>query len=171
MKNNTGKKIISLSLIMLLGACSSHETVKDTDTNAAAYQVATPEAQQLSSETNPLRDPNNLLSRRVVYFDFDKDTVRPEFSALLQAHSNFLHNNPGRKIRLEGHADDRGSREYNLALGQRRDNMVGSVLSILGISMERVESISFGDDKPAVRGHDEASWKQNRRVEIVYDNE
>ena len=99
------------------------------------------------------------------------DAVKPEFASLIQAHASYLAQNRNRKIRLEGHADERGSREYNMALGQRRASAVRQATTILGVGNERIESISFGEDKPRANGHDEASWAQNRRVEIVYDGE
>jgi peptidoglycan-associated lipoprotein len=120
---------------------------------------------------NPLKDPNNVLSKRVIYFDYDKDVVKSEFAAIVQAHAAYLSQNRNRKVRLEGHADERGSREYNMALGQRRADAVRKATSVLGVGNERMETISFGEDKPKSNGHDEAAWAQNRRVEIVYDGE
>ena len=89
----------------------------------------------------------------------------------MQAHATYLANNKNRKIRLEGHADERGSREYNMALGQRRADAVRKASSALGVGNDRMETISFGEDKPKSTGHDEAAWAQNRRVEIIYDGE
>lgn len=107
----------------------------------------------------------------MIYFDYDKDAVKPEFQSLVQAHAKFLSENRTRKIRLEGHADERGSREYNMALGQRRADAVRKAVSVLGVGGDRIETVSFGEDKPKSNGHDEAAWAQNRRVEIVYDGE
>jgi peptidoglycan-associated lipoprotein len=90
---------------------------------------------------------------------------------VIQAHAKYLNDNRGRKVRLEGHADERGSREYNMALGQRRGDAVRRATTILGVGNDRIEVVSFGEDKPRSTGHDEAAWAQNRRVEIVYDGE
>jgi peptidoglycan-associated lipoprotein len=120
---------------------------------------------------NPLKDPNNILSKRIIYFDYDQDSLKGEFQAIVQAHAKYLADNRGRKIRLEGHADERGSREYNMALGQRRADAVRKATNLLGVANDRMESVSFGEDKPRAAGSDEAAWAQNRRVEIVYDGE
>ena len=120
---------------------------------------------------NPLKDPSNILSTRIIYFDYDKDAVRDEFQSVIQAHAKFLTENRGRKIRLEGHADERGSREYNIALGQRRADAVSRVTAVYGVGNERMETISFGEEKPRMAGQDEQAWSQNRRVEIIYDGE
>jgi peptidoglycan-associated lipoprotein len=111
------------------------------------------------------------LSKRIIYFDYDMDTVKGEYQAIVQAHAKFLSDNRGRKIRLEGHADERGSREYNMALGQRRGDAVRRAANLLGVANDRMEAVSFGEDKPRAAGSDEAAWSQNRRVEIVYDGE
>ena len=112
-----------------------------------------------------------ILAQRIIYFDLDQDTVRADFVNIVQAHARFMAENPGRSIRLEGHADERGSREYNMALGQRRAEAVRRSSSALGVNAGRMETISFGEDKPKANGSDEASFAQNRRVEIVYDGE
>ncbi len=112
-----------------------------------------------------------MLATRSVYFDYDKDSVKPEFTAMLQAHAKFMNENKSRKMRLEGNADERGSREYNMALGQRRANAVKQALTALGVAADRIETVSFGEDKPKATGHDEAAWAQNRRVDVVYDGE
>ncbi len=114
---------------------------------------------------------SGMLAQRSIYFDYDKDSVKPEFAALVQAHAKFLSENKEFKIRLEGNADERGSREYNMALGQRRAEAVKKALSVLGVADNRMETISFGEDKPKATGHDEAAWAQNRRVDIVYSGE
>ena len=176
------KALIGIGLMVLLAACASKDPVatKVEDRTPATNTGTTETPKTSTTQTitppkgNPgdaLKDRNNILSKRVVYFDFDTDAVKPEFAALIQAHANFLAQNRDRKIRLEGHADERGSREYNMALGQRRSNAVRKATSILGVSADRMETISFGEDKPKGTGHDEASWAQNRRVEIVYDGE
>jgi peptidoglycan-associated lipoprotein len=118
-----------------------------------------------------LKDPNNILSRRSVYFDFDSNLVKDEFRPLVTAHARYLQQNPGAKIRIEGHADERGSREYNIALGQRRSEAVKQMMQLLGARPDQIEPVSFGEEKPKAAGHDEASWAENRRGDIVYQGE
>ena len=105
---------------------------------------------------------------RLVYFDFDSYVIKPEFQSLLEAHARFLKANPSRKVVLEGHTDERGGREYNLALGQKRAEAVRRALALLGVSDSQMEAVSFGKEKPAVEGHSEEAWAKNRRVEISY---
>ena len=120
---------------------------------------------------NPLKDPGNILSRRSVYFDFDSNLVKDEFRPLVTAHARYLQQNPGTKMRIEGNADERGSREYNIALGQRRSEAVKQLMQLLGARPDQIESVSFGEEKPRATGHDEASWAENRRGDIVYQGE
>jgi peptidoglycan-associated lipoprotein len=105
---------------------------------------------------------------RIVYFDYDSDAIKPEFQAMIETHARFLKGNGSRKVVVEGHTDERGGREYNLALGQRRAEAVRRSLGILGIGDNQVEAVSFGKEKPAVQGSDESAWSQNRRAEIAY---
>ena len=180
------KLLIGMSLALLLSACASKEPPREikveerspppTTTSTTTTTTPTtqgPQGQQagIATRVDALKDPNSPLSKRVIYFDYDKDTVKPEFAALVQAHAGYLGQNRTRKVRLEGHADERGSREYNMALGQRRADAVRKATAVLGVGSERIETISFGEDKPKAQGHDEASWAQNRRVEIIYDGE
>jgi peptidoglycan-associated lipoprotein len=105
---------------------------------------------------------------RVVYFDYDSYVVRPEFAATLEAHAKFLKADPKHHVILEGHTDERGGREYNLALGQKRAESVRRALTLLGVSDTQQEAVSFGKEKPAVSGSDEAAFAKNRRVELTY---
>lgn len=105
---------------------------------------------------------------RVVYFDYDSYVIKPEFQSLLEAHARFLKANGTRHIVIEGHTDERGGREYNLALGQRRSEAVRRALELLGVRDAQVEAVSFGEEKPANPGSDESSWSRNRRAEIAY---
>jgi peptidoglycan-associated lipoprotein len=118
-----------------------------------------------------LKDPNSPLSKRIILFDFDSSAIRDEYRSLLEAHAEFLKSNPASKVILQGHADERGSREYNLALGQRRAESVFKALSLLGVAEGQMESVSLGEEKPIAEGHDEAAWQQNRRTEILYQGE
>jgi len=123
------------------------------------------------SGRDPLKDPKNILSQRSVYFDFDSFVVKDEFRPLVTAHAKYLSDNRGRKIVIQGHTDERGTREYNLALGQKRADAVRRMMQVLGVQESQVETVSFGKEKPRNPGHDEAAWAQNRRADIVYEGE
>lgn len=105
---------------------------------------------------------------KVVYFDYDSYVVKPEFQALIESHARFLRADGKRRVSIEGHTDERGGREYNLALGQRRSEAVRRALALLGVNDAQVEAVSFGKEKPADPGSDEAAWAKNRRAEIAY---
>jgi peptidoglycan-associated lipoprotein len=105
---------------------------------------------------------------KIIYFDYDSFVVRPEFQSALEAHAKYLSADASRKVVLEGHTDDRGGREYNLSLGQKRAEAVQRVLVLFGLDAQRVEAVSFGKERPAASGEDEASRSKNRRAEIVY---
>ncbi|MEQ1812835.1 MAG: peptidoglycan-associated lipoprotein Pal [Candidatus Nitrotoga sp.] len=115
-----------------------------------------------------LGDTASLLAKRSVFHSFNSDAVQGENRAIIQAHAKFLADNPGRKIRLEGNTDERGSSEYNLALGQRRANGVKKMLILGGANANQIESVSFGEEKPKATAHNESAWSQNRRTDIVY---
>jgi len=132
------------------------------DPRAVARVDTTPKA------IDPLTDPNSPLAKRSVYFDFDQFVVKPEFTTTVEAHGKYLSTNAVRNIVIEGNADERGSREYNLALGQKRAEAVKSRLTLLGVSGNRIETVSFGEERPRSTGHDEAAWAENRRADIVY---
>ena len=117
----------------------------------------------------PWRDPANPLSReRSVYFGFDQYAVTPEAAPVLERHGSFLASQPQLAIRIEGHTDERGGAEYNLALGQRRAEAVRQALRIYGVRDSQMETISWGSEKPKALGHDEQAWAQNRRADLVY---
>ncbi|MDE0128080.1 MAG: peptidoglycan-associated lipoprotein Pal [Gammaproteobacteria bacterium] len=105
----------------------------------------------------------------VIYFDYDRSSIREEYSQILQAHGAWLAANQGQTVRLEGHADERGTPEYNLALGSRRANAVNQALTALGAAGAQLNAVSFGEERPAAEGADEIAWSQNRRVELVYE--
>jgi peptidoglycan-associated lipoprotein len=117
---------------------------------------------------DPLQDPDSPLAKRVIYFDYDSDQVKAESLETVNAHAQYLANNPTQRVRLEGHADERGSREYNLALGERRAQSVSRLLQLQGVLDDQIEIISYGEELPAAPGSDERSWELNRRVELVY---
>jgi len=176
--------LVPLLLASMISACASTH-VKEAPSDAAKTPVASPAqaapetvapavtspATDNKLEVNPLKDPNNILSKRSVYFDFDKYAVKPEYRALVEAHAKYLASHPELSIRIEGNADDRGSREYNLSLGQKRAVAVKSAANLLGVPDKQIETISYGEEKPKATGDDEASWAENRRADIVYSGE
>lgn len=187
------KKIgFSLLVAGLLAACGSTQT-PDTPVapvatpapsvapKATPVPVAVPEVTITAPTTaitasagtyNQLTDPNNILSQREIYFDFDKSVVKEEATELIEAHSNYLTLTTGAKGSLQGHADERGTAEYNIGLGNRRANAVKKVMTTAyGVEDKQVEVISYGKERPAVQGHTEEAWAKNRRVEIVYPGE
>jgi peptidoglycan-associated lipoprotein len=109
-----------------------------------------------------------LLAKRVIYFDFDSSEIKGEGTDIVGAHAKYLANNPTARVRLEGHTDDRGSREYNIGLGERRAQSVRRALLLQGATEAQISTVSYGAERPAVAGHDEAAWAKNRRVEVVY---
>ncbi len=119
-------------------------------------------------ERDPLSDPAGPLAQRSVYFDHDGYIVKEEFRPMLEAHARYLLNHRARSISIVGHTDEHGSREYNLALGQKRAQAVQRLLMLLGVPETRTESVSYGEEKPKALGSDEAAWAENRRVDIEY---
>lgn len=117
---------------------------------------------------DPLQDPDSLLSERTVYFEFDKSEIKLNAREIIEAHAEYLSNHPSVSIVLEGHADERGTREYNLSLGERRAMAVQQMMTLMGVSRDQIEVVSYGEERPVAMGHDESAWAQNRRVEIVY---
>ncbi len=132
-------------------------TMNDTDMNAGARMA-----------TDELSDPNSPLAKRIVYFDFDKSDIKPEARQVIEHHSKYLSANANTRIVLQGHGDERGTREYNLSLGERRARAVQQVMTLMGVSSSQLELVSYGEERPAAMGHDEGAWALNRRVELVY---
>jgi peptidoglycan-associated lipoprotein len=120
------------------------------------------------SATQMLEQTEGDLSNRTIYFEYDSAKLTSESIAILETHGNFIAGNGEVKVRLEGHADERGSREYNIALGDRRAQSVRQVLLFQGASTDQVDTVSYGEERPAVSGHDEDAWARNRRVELIY---
>jgi peptidoglycan-associated lipoprotein len=120
---------------------------------------------------NPLRDPANILSKRAVFFDFDSFVVRDEFRPLVEAHGRYLAQNRNARMTIQGNTDERGSREYNIALGQKRSDAVKRMMLLMGATDSQIETVSFGKEKPRNPGHDEAAWAENRRDDLVYAGE
>lgn len=171
-----------LAIAALAAGCASTEKTDTpvTDRSAGVSQPSgttspgtstTARPQQPAVAGNPLRDPSNILSKRSVFFDYDSNAVKDEYRNLVQAHSRYMGDKRDSKIRIEGNCDERGSREYNLALGQRRAESVKKMMTVLGVTDGRIETVSFGEEKPMAPGHDEAAWSQNRRADIKYAGE
>ncbi|GBG13897.1 peptidoglycan-associated lipoprotein [Novimethylophilus kurashikiensis] len=178
----------SVLLAALLVACSSKQVKEEpkaaVEEKSPAVTAKAPEAAQPQTSTaqtsaandqnvslNPLKDPNNILSKRSIYFDFDKDEVKAEFRPLVEAHAKYLVAHPDAKVALQGNADDRGSREYNLALGQRRSVAVKKAMNVLGVNDKQIETVSYGEEKPRCSDKTEACWAENRRVDVIYSGE
>jgi len=172
------KLTLSLLLVSLLGACATTDQAKDqqraaVDDRTAAKPAASDTRPLVPTVTsaNPLTDPNNILSKRSVFFDYDSDAIKAEYKPLIEAHAKYLTENKSAKAFLQGNTDERGSREYNLALGQRRADAVRKMMGVLGVSEGQMEAVSFGEEKPRATCSDESCWSQNRRTDIVYQGE
>ncbi len=137
------------------------EPTVDVDTTAA------PDPHDFTDSRN-FENPESLLSKRVVYFDFDKSSVRPEYRGIVSAHAAYTAAHSSARVTLEGHADERGTREYNLGLGERRGNSVMGLMSAQGARGSQQVVVSYGEERPTCRVSDDNCWSQNRRVEIVY---
>ena len=118
-----------------------------------------------------LKDPKNILSKRNIYFDYDQFTVKDEYRPIVEAHAKYLQANRNARAILQGNTDERGTREYNIALGQKRADAVKNLMLLLGATEIQIETVSFGKEKPRREGHDEASYTENRRVDIVHAGE
>lgn len=186
MNRNTLSVLFAATFLLAVAGCGSTPEGEQT---AAPVEDATAKAppkpdpsvgkpvdsgvsgKPIGSGRDPTKDPSNILSRRSVFFDFDSNAVKDEFKPLVTAHATYLRDNRGRKVILQGNTDERGSREYNIALGQRRADAVKQMMLLLGAQEAQLESVSFGKEKPRNPGHDEAAWAENRRADIVYDGE
>jgi len=122
----------------------------------------------LTDLASTLKDPASPLSKRNVYYDFDLYNIREEFQPIVEAHAKFLREHKDLRVRVEGNCDERGSREYNLALGQRRAHSIKRAMTLLGVSPKQIETVSFGAEKPKALGSNEEAWAENRRSDIVY---
>ncbi len=140
------------------------ETMGTTDQGASTSGVGTDQ----SMAGSPLDDPASLLATRTIFFEFDSSEILAQDRATIEAHGDYLRTNPSASITLEGHADERGTREYNVALGERRAISVRDMMLFSGASEQQIRTISYGEERPAAEGHDESAWALNRRVEVIY---
>ncbi|MFM0418792.1 peptidoglycan-associated lipoprotein Pal [Paraburkholderia aromaticivorans] len=162
----TGLCILAL-LVGTLAGC--HSGAKLNQNSGPQGNAATSQATNAAPlVVDELNDPNGPLAKRSVYFDFDSYTVKSDYQPLLEAHAQYLRSHPGRHVLIQGNTDERGTSEYNLALGERRSQAVLHDLETLGVPDSQLEAVSFGKEKPIALGHDEASWAQNRRADMVY---
>ncbi len=171
----------TVSLVLLLTACGSQPPAPEQ--NPSGVESRTPAAVAPAPATTSkiesfdpmsvaaLKDPRSPLSKRSVYFDFDSYVIKDEFQTLLATHAKFLAANPSMKMLIQGNADERGSREYNLALAQKRADAVKKALSLLGIAEGQMESVSLGEEKPVCTESTEECWAQNRRGDMLYSGE
>jgi peptidoglycan-associated lipoprotein len=181
------KWIFVAFLIALVAGCKSTEEkpapVEEgapTSTAPAGGTGATTSGAQAGAVTGTpggpysraaLKDPNNILSKRSIYFDFDEAAIKDQYRPIIEAHAKYLQVNKDARVTLQGHTDERGTREYNIALGQRRADAVKKMMVLLGAQEIQIETVSFGKEKPRREGHDETSWAENRRVDIVHAGE
>lgn len=170
------KLAVAASLAALLAACSTAPTtpapVSEPAAPAAKSDIPTAPA-PVAVTADPFKgfdklDSNPALAKRSVYFDFDKYDVKDEYLDMLGNHAKFLKATSEAKVLVQGNTDERGSREYNLALGQKRAEAVANNLKMSGVPEDQVEAVSLGEEKPKATGHDEAAWAENRRADLVY---
>jgi peptidoglycan-associated lipoprotein len=178
------KRIISIALLIagaaLLAGCPKKHNVNEPpiagtqvpDSAGTAGEGASTSTSPLGGDANStargLGEGTGVLARKVIYFDFDKSEIKPEFADIVATAAHNLTSTPSLKIKLEGNTDERGTREYNIGLGERRAQAVRRALLLQGVAETQVTTVSFGAERPAVEGDDEAAWSKNRRVEVVY---
>ncbi len=168
------RMIFAIVILGFLSACGSTSerqesaTVEDqsvtTQNSTRTFGMDSNSAGSIS----PLNDPNSSLAVRIIYFEYDSSAVLPAYREAVEAHAQYLAQNQNVTVTLEGHADERGSREYNLALGERRSQSVKRQMMLFGPSSSQIRTTSYGEERPVIDGHDEQSYSQNRRVEIIY---
>lgn len=172
------KLLISVLLVNLLAACASEkpkepvaEAKPPVTEMSASMQEAAPTAPSSVPQVavDPLNDPASILAKRSVYYPFDVYVVQPEDKPVVEAHAGYLASHSSRKVRLEGNCDERGSGEYNLALGQRRAEGVKKMMLAGGVNQSQIETVSYGEEKPRQACHDEKCWKENRRTDLNYN--
>jgi peptidoglycan-associated lipoprotein len=177
------KLIASAVFVSLIAGCASKDVKPEQagaqveDRSAATTAQPSEQPSQARAATsseiagNPLKDPSNILSKRSVYYEYDSSAIEEQYKPMIQAHSKYLQSNNNTRITVEGHCDERGSREYNLALGQRRAEGVKKAMTLLGANTNQVTTVSYGKEKPKSSGGTEAAWAQNRRSDLVYPGE
>jgi peptidoglycan-associated lipoprotein len=172
--NTTWRLLLALVIAVAISACKTTEpeteAVTEPETAPVVEEVTTaaaPDPRDYSDARN-FDNAESLLSKRVIYFDFDKSEVKAEYRGIVAAHAAYISAHGSARVTLEGHADERGTREYNLGLGERRGNAISGLLSAAGARGGQLDTVSYGEERPVCRVSDENCWWQNRRVEIVY---
>jgi len=170
--------VVAALVALVAGGCAStdleQKRASAPESRPAAASEPAPSPVPLNQTGAPtpmpvdLIDPHGILEHRSVYFDYDRSVIHESDVPIVETHGRYLVNHPVRTVRIEGNCDERGGREYNLALGQRRADAMRERLRLLGVSSDRVETISLGKEKPRNPGHDEAAWAENRRDDIIY---
>ena len=178
------KKIVSIACLfvgaaLLAGCPKKNTTVEPPTAGSPVAGSANPNGEGASTSATPLggdanatgagaAGPGGPAESRIIYFDFDKSDIKPEYAAIVTANAHYLVAHQGAKLKLEGNTDERGTREYNIGLGERRAQAVRRALMLQGVAENQLTTVSFGAERPAVEGDDEAAWAKNRRVELVY---
>lgn len=173
------KRWLSVSLLVgLLAGCAAPEPKPEEKPAPVAEPKVPPAARREAPVTkpaerppvkaDPFSDPKNPLSKGSIYYDFDKSIIKEEYKPIVNAHASYLAKHPGARVRIEGNCDERGSREYNLALGQRRADSVRTMMKLLGASENQIDTVSYGKEKPLCTEQNEDCWSQNRRSDIIY---
>ena len=170
--NNT-TRVLALSLVAVAVLAGCKKNVKPTEPNDTGNNTNITQPNTNGTSTSGLYGPSDLdtdacLRQRVVYFDLDQDSLKPEFQAIVGCHAKYLRDRPSARINLEGNTDERGSRDYNQALGERRGNAVSSAVQANGGSGSQLSVISYGEERPVCTDSNEDCWARNRRVEIIY---
>ena len=188
--NVLSKILVAIIPVVMIAGCSTQDTkMSDTESSDESHAsmgssssapahhesdsaVTSAVTSAVSSDSgfsgSALDNPSSLLSKRVIYFDFDKSDIDSASRDIISAHAAYLSDNPGASVVLEGHADERGTREYNIGLGERRYKAVARLMALQGTLSRQVEGVSYGEERPVAMGSDDSSWRLNRRVEIVY---
>lgn len=165
---NKWNRFLIIGLLASFGVACTSTSETQTEEQTQPTTDRTGAQSQTDIQSDPFTDPSNPLSTTTVYFDFDRAEVKAGDREIILAHARYLANNAGTKIVLEGHADERGSREYNIALGERRAKAVSQLMLLQGVAQSQIDIVSFGEERPVALGHDESAWSVNRRVEILY---
>jgi len=171
-------RLTPLILAALISACASTTTTEENNPTLGTPQTSstpstrgTDQSRVTGSQTpRPMNTGfKGAPGRNSVYFDYDQYDIKADYKAVIEDNAKYLRENPSLKVRVEGNADERGSREYNIALGQKRAEVVTKALTLLGVPANRIEAVSYGEEKPRRTGHDEPSWAENRRGDVVFE--
>jgi peptidoglycan-associated lipoprotein len=165
---NIARILIAAVLVAGVASCAKKNVKPPPPPEEAPPPTTTAPMESAGKYSRESLDTDSCLRQRVIYFDLDRTEIKPEFQAQVACHAAYLRQFPEARVRLEGNADERGSREYNLGLGERRGNAVQSALAAAGASSSQLNVVSYGEERPVCRQHDESCWSKNRRVEIIY---